>query len=107
MSPIGRGSRKYSRIEWTLKNRGSESDEFPNVRVYNLVHRNVHPMCVGPVWASKISDYETPYTVIGGIKLAGSKGSPKSICRDKNNGTFETVYMEKASSVKWFRGKSR
>ena len=42
---------------------------------------------IGQVWKSKNEEYETPYTVIGGIKLAGSKETPKRICTDRIIGT--------------------
>ena len=42
---------------------------------------------IGQVWNSKNNLYETPYTVIGGIKLAGLKETPKGICTDRIIGT--------------------
>ena len=101
VSSIGRESIKYSWIEWVHKTIGEMN--LTNLRMYGsitLVHRNVHATCVVSVRMSKISCYENPYTVTGGIKLIGSKESPKSICKDKGNGTLETVNMEKISSEK-------
>ena len=40
-------------------------------------------LAIGQVWKSKNHMYETPYTVKGGIKLAGSKEKPKRICTDR------------------------
>ncbi len=44
-------------------------------------------LAIGQVWRSKNVRYETPYTVKGGIKLAGSKETPKRICTDRIIGT--------------------
>lgn len=44
-------------------------------------------LAIGQVWRSKNETHKTPYTVIGGIKLAGSKETPKGICTDKIIGT--------------------
>ena len=47
----------------------------------------MHILAIGQVWNSKNNPYEIPYTVIGGIKLAGSKETPKRICTDRIIGT--------------------
>ena len=44
-------------------------------------------LVIGQVWKSKNQNYETPYIVKGGIKLAGSKETPKGICTDRIIGT--------------------
>ena len=44
-------------------------------------------LATGQVWKSKNGIHEIPYTVIGGIKLAGSKERPKGICTDRIIGT--------------------
>jgi hypothetical protein len=44
-------------------------------------------LIIGQVWRSKNDHHEIPYTVIGGIKLAGSKETPKRICTDRIIGT--------------------
>ena len=56
------------------------------------------------VLTSKISCYENPFIVKGSNKLTGSKENPKSICKDKSNGTLEAANMEKISSMKWLKG---
>lgn len=63
----------------TLKTiRQEGSDEFPNVRVYNLGRRNASATCVVSVWISKISCYESPCIVTGDRRLTGLKENPKS-----------------------------
>ena len=44
-------------------------------------------LAIGQVWKSKNEQYDNPYTVKGGIKLAGSKETPKGICTDRIIGT--------------------
>ena len=81
-----------------------------NLRMYGsitLVYRNVYATCVVSVRISKISCYESPCAVTGGSKLTGSKENPKSICTGRSNGTLEAVNMEKISSLKCLKGKSK
>jgi hypothetical protein len=40
---------------------------------------------------SKNARYESPYTVKGSIKQAGSKELPKSICKDKSHWNVVSV----------------
>ena len=47
-----------------------------------------------PVRLSKSSCYERPYVVKGSIKQAGSKGKPKGICKDRDNGTGKAGHVE-------------
>lgn len=106
MSPIDRESIKYSWIEWVCKTIGEMN--LTNLRMYGsitLIHRNVYTTCVVSVRTSKISCYENPFIVKGNNKLTGSKENPKSICKDKSNGTLETANMEKISSLKCSMGK--
>jgi len=44
-------------------------------------------LVIGQVWKNKNGKYKTPYTVKGGIKLAGSEETPKGICTDRIIGT--------------------
>jgi len=53
------------------------------------------------VWISKIRSYESPYNVIGIIKLTGSYRRPKGICIDSNIGTRKTWNMEILPSKKY------
>ena len=56
-----------------------KTDEPANVRVYNCCTQKMRIPIRGPVRLSKSIEYEKPYTVTGGIKLAGSKQEPKGI----------------------------
>ena len=53
------------------------------------------------MWISKIRSYESPYNVIGIIKLTGSYRRPKDICKDSNIGTRKAWNMETLPSVKY------
>jgi hypothetical protein len=39
------------------------------------------------MWLSKNHSYETPYSVKGIVKYAGSKETSKDICKDRKIGT--------------------
>lgn len=54
---------------------------------------------------SKISCYERPYIVTGYIKWTGSKGAPKGICKDRNNGTQKAKNVEVLPPMKRYQGK--
>ena len=53
------------------------------------------------MWISKILCYETPYSVIGTIKLTGSHQQPKNTCIDSNIGTRKAWNMEVLPPVKY------
>lgn len=78
-----RGGRGYDRagVYKISKDRMSiMTDEFSNVRVYmNRVQKCTILTSKGHMRASKSSIYESPYTIIGSIKYAGSERSPKDI----------------------------
>ena len=50
------------------------TDENPNVRVYKAEHIEMYVKLRFGIWGKvKLSSYEIPYTVTGGIKYAGSE----------------------------------
>ena len=54
------------------------------------------------MWISKIRSYETPYSVIGTIKLTGSYQRPKGIYNmDSDIGTRKAWNMEVLPPVKY------
>ena len=54
---------------------------------------------------SKISCYESPYTVEGGVKQTGSKKEPKGICKDKIIGTQKVSNAEGLKPYETVAGK--
>ena len=52
------------------------------------------------MWISKILRYETPYSVIGTIKLTGSNQRPKDTCIDSNIGTRKAWNVEALPPMK-------
>lgn len=48
---------------------------------------------------SKIGRYENPYIVTGGIVRTGTKGTPKDICTDRNDGTGKGWNTERLHAV--------
>ena len=53
---------------------------------------------------SKNCCYESPYYVIGINKHAGSKGSPKDICTDRNIGTWKGWNAELLWAKRRYKG---
>lgn len=49
---------------------------------------------------SKIGSYENPYSVTGTIKLTGEKEKPKTVCTDKNDGTWKAAHAEDFDPMK-------
>jgi len=54
---------------------------------------------------SKISCYENPYTVTGGIWQTGLKREPKGICKDKIIGTQKVSNAESLKLYETVTGK--
>ena len=55
------------------------------------ISRNADDISMSLVWMSKVMRDENPYTVTGGIKPAGLKHEPKSICKDRIIGTRKGI----------------
>ena len=56
------------------------TDENPNVRVYKAEHIEMYVKLRFGIWGKvKLSYYEIPYTVTGGIKYAGSEDYLRAI----------------------------
>ena len=66
----------------------TNTDENPNVRVYKAEHIEMYVKLRFGIWGKvKLSSYEIPYTVTGGIKYAGSEDYLRASCKDRNIGT--------------------
>lgn len=50
---------------------------------------------------SKIGSYEKPYSITGAIKSTGEKKEPKTVCKDKDNGTWKACYKESFNSMNY------
>ncbi|GAA6406018.1 hypothetical protein K040078D81_01350 [Blautia hominis] len=55
---------------------------------------------------SKTGRYENPYTVTGGIQRTGTKGKPKGICTDRDDGTRKGWNTERLHAKKCWLGKA-
>lgn len=56
---------------------------------------------------SKNSRYENPYTVTGGSKHTGTKGTPTDICKDKDSGTGKGWNMERLHVMMCYQGNAQ